>query len=159
MISKILRFAQQDVWRMRLDELQGKRFYFVKAARIAILSFREFTNDICSLRASALTFYTLLSIIPVFAMAFGIAKGFGLQNLIERQIMTQLKGQEEVAKWIINFAYSFLENTQGEKIKYLYIAIIELNNVTAEHHCTSCKYEALKQIYRIPQLEKVHRLS
>lgn len=98
---------------MRLDELQGKRFYFVKAARIAILSFREFTNDICSLRASALTFYTLLSIIPVFAMAFGIAKGFGLQNLIERQIVIQLKGQEEVAKWIISFAYSFLENTQG----------------------------------------------
>ena len=124
MISKIVRFAQQDLWRMRLGELKGKKFYLVKASRIAILSFRGFSDDICSLRASALTFYTLLSIIPVFAMAFGIAKGFGLQNLIERQIMTQLKGQEEVAKWIINFAYSFLENTQGGIIAGIGVVVL-----------------------------------
>jgi membrane protein len=55
----------------------------------------------------------LLSIVPVFAMAFGIAKGFGLENAIEKQVMTQLKGQEEVARWIISFAHSFLQNTQG----------------------------------------------
>jgi len=124
MISKILRFARQDVWRMRLSELKGKEFYFVKISRIAVLSFREFSSDICSLRASALTFYTLLSIIPVFAMAFGIAKGFGLQNLIERQIMTQLKGQEEVAKWIISFAYSFLENTQGGVVAGIGVVVL-----------------------------------
>ncbi len=124
MISKILRFAQQDVWRMRLSELKGKDFYFVKISRIAVLSFREFSNDICSLRASALTFYTLLSIIPVFAMAFGIAKGFGLENLIERQIMTQLRGQEEVAKWIINFAYTFLQNTQGGVVAGIGVVVL-----------------------------------
>ncbi len=109
---------------MRLGELKGKQFYFVKAARIVVLSFREFSNDIASLRASALTFYTLLSIIPFFALAFGIAKGFGLENLIEHQIMIQLEGQEEVAKWIISFAYSFLENTQGGVIAGIGVVVL-----------------------------------
>ena len=37
-----------------------------------------------SLRASALTFYTLLSVIPVAAIAFAIAKGFGLDQNLEQ---------------------------------------------------------------------------
>lgn len=124
MLAKMVQFAREDVWRIRLSEQKGKDFYLVKFARMTILSVRGFINDNCSLRASALTFYTLLSIIPIFAMAFGIAKGFGLQNAIERQIMLQLKGQEEVAKWLISFAYSFLHNTQGGIIAGIGVAVL-----------------------------------
>ena len=46
-------------------------------------------------------------------MAFGIAQGFGLEKAVERQLLEELKGQEEVARWIVNFAYSFLRTTKG----------------------------------------------
>ena len=124
MFAKMLQFAEHDLWRIRLSELKGRKLFLIKLARIIILSVRGFTKDKCSFRASALTFYTLLSIIPIFAMAFGIAKGFGLENAIERQIMIQLQGQEEVAKWIINFAYSFLENTQGGVVAGIGVAVL-----------------------------------
>ena len=51
------------------------------------ISGREFVRDRCSLQASALTLYTLLSIVPVMAMAFGIAKGFGFQKYLETRIL------------------------------------------------------------------------
>lgn len=124
MFSKILQFAERDLWRIRLSELKGTKLFLVRLSRIIVLSVRGFTNDKCSWRASALTFYTLLSIIPIFAMAFGIAKGFGLENAIERQIMIQLQGQEEVAKWIIDFAYSFLENTKGGVVAGIGVAVL-----------------------------------
>ena len=65
------------------------------------------------LRASALTFYSLLSIVPVFAMAFGVAKGFGFQNAFERELLLRFQGQEEVIAWVGQFTRSLLENTKG----------------------------------------------
>ena len=65
---------------------------------------RGFDEDKCQLRASALTFYSLLSIVPVVAMAFGIAKGFGFEKLLEAQLLGRFPGQQEVIAQIIDFA-------------------------------------------------------
>lgn len=124
MLSKITQFVKDDIWRIRSSELKGARHLPVRLLRVIILSVRGFLGDKCSLQASALTFYTMLSIIPIFAMAFGIAKGFGLENAIEREIVGHLKGQEEVARWLINFAYSFLENTQGGVIAGIGVVVL-----------------------------------
>lgn len=124
MLAKVTQFLQDDIWRIRSSELHGPKFFVIKVLRVFILSIRGFIGDNCSLQASALTFYTLLSIIPIFAMAFGIAKGFGLDSAIEREILVHLKGQEEVAKWLINFAYSFLENTQGGVVAGIGVVVL-----------------------------------
>jgi membrane protein len=78
-----------------------------------ILAFRGFDEDRCLLRASSLTFYTLLSIVPVVAMFFGVAKGFGFERLLEKQLFERFPGQEEILSQVINFANSMLEQTRG----------------------------------------------
>ena len=112
-INRILDFFTKDLWRIRPDTLPRMQSILIKPLRIVILAFRGFDEDKCSLRASALTFYTLLSIVPLFAMAFGVAKGFGLEKLLEREVLDGLKGQEEIATQILNFSHSMLENTRG----------------------------------------------
>ena len=76
---------------MKLAEHSFLIRVIVKTVRIAILSFRYFMKNNCMLRASALTYYTLLSIIPVAALAFAIAKGFGcdeIGRMLERNGVT-----------------------------------------------------------------------
>jgi membrane protein len=80
--------------------------------------------DKCELRASALTFYSLLSIVPVVALAFAVAKGFGVEKILGDQLMAKMQGQEEVAERIIGFAQSFLENTKGGAIAGVGIALL-----------------------------------
>ena len=77
------------------------------------ISFQEFVRDRCSLQASALTLYTLLSIVPVMAMAFGIAKGFGFQKYLETRILTLFAGQEQVIQNVLAFSVNLLERTKG----------------------------------------------
>jgi membrane protein len=116
MVSKfgdISRFLQRDLWNLRLADLPPTRAAALRALRIAAIVGRRFTRDQCHLRASALTLFTLLSIVPMLAMAFGIAKGFGLQDAIERETLRRLAGQEEVARWIMDFAHTLLETTRG----------------------------------------------
>jgi membrane protein len=92
--------------------------------RVLTVAVHEFFRDQCMLRASALTFYTLLSIVPVLAVIFGIAKGFGLEKILERELLEQLSGQEQTLKHILTFAHNMLENTKGGLIAGVGVAVM-----------------------------------
>jgi membrane protein len=114
--AKIIDFIRVGIWRIRAKDLSRKKYFFIKQLRILLLAIRGFAKDKCSLNASALTFYSILSIVPVVAMAFGIAKGFGFQKLLEKQLLQKFQGQEEVMNRVVAFANSLLENTKGHMI-------------------------------------------
>ncbi len=78
MLSKFLKFLNTDIWRMRLDNYTRPKSFLINQLRVIALAVRGFQENSCNFRASALTFFSLLSIVPVIAMMFGIAKGFGL---------------------------------------------------------------------------------
>lgn len=124
MLSKLIKFISDDVWRLRLRDLTKVKSFLIKQLRIVLLTLREFNKDRCQLRASALTFYSLLSIVPVVAMAFGVAKGFGFQKMLEKQLLEKFPGQEDVLVQIFDFARNLLENTQGGLIAGIGIAVL-----------------------------------
>ena len=100
------------------------KYFLIKQLRILVLATRGFGQDQCPLRASALTFYSILSIVPVVAMAFGIAKGFGFQEILENQLMEKFSGQEDVMIRVVDFAHSLLENTKGGMIVGIGIIVL-----------------------------------
>ena len=130
-LQRIKDFLSYDLWRIRSRKLPPRKSFLIRQLRMLILAFRGFDEDKCSLRASALTYYSLMSVVPMAAMAFGIAKGFGLQKLLEREIMEQFRGQEEVIARVMEFARSMLETTRGGLIvgvgvAFLFYLIIKL---------------------------------
>jgi len=112
-ISSFIAFIKDDIWRVRLKDLPRKQSFLIKQLRVFLLSVRGFAEDKCQLRASALTFYSLISIVPVAAMAFGVAKGFGFEKRLEKQLLEQFQGQEAIITRVIDFAHSLLINTKG----------------------------------------------
>src|SRR5215216_2626597 len=72
-----------------------------------------FIEDDCYSKASALTFYCLLSIVPVLAVLFGIAKGFGFEKTLEIEIYQRFSEQQEFTSRLIEFAKLWLTNAQG----------------------------------------------
>lgn len=113
MLSKINSFLDTDIWRIRLADYPRKKSFLLQQLRIIALALRGYRENSCKFRASALTFYSLLSIVPVIAMLFGVAKGFGLESRVEAEILARFRGQEEVAQKIVAFANSLLANAQG----------------------------------------------
>ena len=123
-ISAYKTFLQADIWRMRADKVERRKLYWLSPLRIFLLASRRFTEDRCELRASALTFYSLLSIVPVVAMAFGVAKGFGLEKVLEAQLIEKFEGQPEMAERILGFARTLLENTKGGAIAGVGVVVL-----------------------------------
>ncbi|MBT3182280.1 MAG: YihY/virulence factor BrkB family protein, partial [Deltaproteobacteria bacterium] len=112
-VSSIIKFIKTDIWRLRISSLSKGKSFWIRRLRIVLLALRGFNENRCSLKASALTYYSLLSIVPLVAMAFAISKGFGFEKLLEKQIYSTFAGQDEIAKQIMAFAHSFLESAGG----------------------------------------------
>jgi membrane protein len=120
----LIDYLRTGIWQFPLAAVKQPKAFVIRVLRILLLTIRDFAVDNCAIRASSLTFYTLLSIVPVAAMAFGIAKGFGFEKLLEKQVLDSFAGQEEVILKIIDFAHSLLENTQGGLIAGIGIVLL-----------------------------------
>ncbi len=123
-LSETVQFLNADIWRLQAHKLPPRRSLWITQLRILLLAVRRFNLDRCELRASALTFYFLLSIVPVVALAFAVAKGFGVEKILGEQLMAKMQGQEDVAERIIGFAQSMLENTRGGAIAGVGIVLL-----------------------------------
>jgi membrane protein len=65
-----------------------------------------------------------MSIVPILAMGFGIAKGFGVDKYLEKQLLENLQGQEEVIGKLIDFSSSLLERTGGGLIAGIGVIVL-----------------------------------
>lgn len=125
-ITTAIEFITVDIWRLRLEDLPFGKSFAVKQLRIMLLTLRGFDEDKCFSRASSLTFNTLLSIVPVAAILFGVAKGFGFETMLKRELFEKIPGeaQQEVLLWVFEFAESLLEVTKGGVIAGIGIVIL-----------------------------------
>ena len=123
MVAKVIKFITTDIWRIRLKELSRGKYFLIKQIRIILVALRGFGEDKCQLRASALTFYSLLAFVPMLAMAFGIAKGFGFEEFLQKEIM-KLPLEAEVMERVIEFANSLLGSAKGGLIAGIGVALL-----------------------------------
>jgi membrane protein len=123
-LGKINASVQTLVWRTDLTSVTTVQRNFIRAFRATTVAIRCFTKHQCPLKASALTFYTLLSIVPVVAMLFGVAKGFGLEKRMEAELRSNLSYNQEMIAYVVDFAASMLENTKGGLIAGLGVVIL-----------------------------------
>lgn len=114
MIQKIKEYFREGLWQppAKTEETNIK-IRLTPYLKILTLSTQAFIKDNGTLRASALTLYTLLSIVPIIAMLFGIAKGFGFEQLLEQQLLEQIPEQNALIEKIFDMAKNMLDSTKG----------------------------------------------
>lgn len=113
MIDRIKEVFTKEFWSLKNVTASPRKRYLFKQIRIFSIAIKGFSEDRVQVRASALTYYTMLSIVPIFAMAFGIAKGFNIDALLTKYIQETFASQEAVATYIQEFAETYLLNIKG----------------------------------------------
>ena len=116
MISRVIDFFKTGIWEIRLKDLPPLQALLIKYLRIILLASRGFLRDNGQKTASVLTYYSLLNVVPVVAVAFAMAKAFGLEKLIEKQILQmadKANWQADITSQIITFSHRLLEQAKG----------------------------------------------
>ncbi len=116
MMSSIIHFFKMGIWEIRLKDTPPIKAFFVKYLRIMLLAAQGFFRDHCQKTASVLTYYSLLNVVPVVAVAFAISKGFGLEKMIEKQILQMAEKanwQADITSQILAFSHNLLDQAKG----------------------------------------------
>ena len=78
-----------------------------------LLAIEFFTTRRVIDMAAALTYSTLLALVPILAVVFGVARGFGYNKYIEVWFRDTLSSQPHAADAIISFVNSYLVHTKS----------------------------------------------
>lgn len=113
LIDRGRNFLEHELWEMDATDKPWWRRTVINQGQILALVVRGFIADGCMLRASALTFTTLLSLVPLLALVFSVLKGFGVQNELEPLLLEQLAvgGGEAVTKIV-----EYINNTNVARL-------------------------------------------
>src|SRR4030042_3451791 len=122
--SRIIHFLTVDIWKIQQRDFSRAMWLLIGQIRILVVALRGLAEDQIQLRASALTFNSLLSVVPLAAVVFGIAKGFGLDKALERYLVEDLQMHGEVVTRIIDFSRTLLETTKGGLIAGIGVIVL-----------------------------------
>jgi len=112
-INQLWKFLTEDIWHdpdKEISRVRKSLYFSIKAVYLCI---DRFIEDRLIVKASALTYSTLLAIVPILAILFAVARGFGFDRMMEGQIRISLAGQGQVADYIIQFVNRYLSQTKN----------------------------------------------
>ncbi len=103
-------FLINGLWQPTTGRLFGLLYGTV---RRLLLTTKLFFRERMQFRASALTYSSLLAVVPLLAIIFAVAKGFGLSEFLQQSMRENLSLNPEAADTIIGFVQSYLSNAKG----------------------------------------------
>lgn len=106
-------FIQVGIWQVPASGVSSVRSLFYSILKKLILTIRFFTAKRVVSQAAALTYSTLLAIVPILAVVFAIARGFGFNKYIELWFRDAFKSQPQAADIIVEFVNSYLVHTKS----------------------------------------------
>lgn len=124
LFKRVTHFLTHNLWRVRLDKLNKKQGFLVRQVRVFSLAINGFNEDKCLLKATALTYYTLFSIVPIIALAFAIAKGFGFEQSLQQDLLLKFQDQKDILTQAFVYADKMLANTKGGLIAGVGIVLL-----------------------------------
>ena len=124
MALQLSKFIQEDIWMMSDKNLSLVQRTGINIIKTILLAIQGFKYDDCPLRASALTLYTLLSIVPVIALLFGVAKGFGFEKKLEEHLLEQASEHDTMMLQLIEFSQNMLSSTKGGVVAGIGIIVL-----------------------------------
>ena len=112
-VKNIINFFEKDLWRISEGDVSPFRFLWLEVLKKVVLAIRFFTAKRVLQKAAALTYSTLLAIVPIMAVVFAIARGFGYSRFIEVWFRQAFESQPQAAEVIIGFVNSYLVHTKS----------------------------------------------
>ncbi|MGE4489005.1 MAG: YihY/virulence factor BrkB family protein [Kiritimatiellales bacterium] len=135
LIATIRRFLERDLWSLEPASLSKARRRGLKFLRVCALVVKGFREDNCPIHASALTFTSVMALVPFLVILFAIAKGLGFEVASERLTMWAMQtGQptiQKIAQTLLNTIASASTTALGGfgTALFLYAAIKMLSSI------------------------------
>ena len=125
MIRKIIQYITHDIWVKKEHEYKSRKMrWAVRQFKVFLFTAQGFAEHSILVKSAALTFYTLMSLVPIAALVFGIAKGFSLETKLNSYLYAEFPQYGAVIDQVIEFANAMLQRTRGGLIASVGLVVL-----------------------------------
>ncbi len=142
-----------QIWNIDDVKLSAPKRWMLRIVKRLIIVVESFMRNNLMGHSSALTYSSMLAAVPVLAIVFAVARGFGFGSLIEERLRESLEVSPEIADTVFSFVDSYLAHTHGGVfigaglILLLYTLISLTTNIEVAFN-TIWKVKMSRNIYR-----------
>lgn len=111
--QRLQQFFRRTMWEQDMDALQWWQALGLRTLQRIYLTIDAFLRLRLMSFASALTYSTLLAIVPLLTLIFMMARGFGYHTLLEAEIRQHIVADPEVLDRVFEFVNSYLTYTKS----------------------------------------------
>ena len=112
MIHKLKRFFSEDIWAMELKELSKAKARFIKYIKVLVITVKTFSQQQVAPRANALSFLSMMAVVPFIALVFAITGGLGLSGRLKDFMYSNFGGSESI-DMILQSAQNIIDTAQS----------------------------------------------
>jgi len=123
-IKQIHYFFNITLWQEPPKQVNILFRWLIDSVRVSFIVIRELTKGELNLRAMSLVFTTLLSLVPLIAVAFSVLKAFGVHNQLEPFLLSALEPLGPQGAEITNNIIGFVQNIKVGVLGSLGVAML-----------------------------------
>lgn len=109
LINRITVFVTKDIWSFELYQKGPLRRAVANVVKVAVIAVRTFLDDKVMTKAAALTYSTLFAIVPILALIFAVARGFGFENIVTSLLQNGIIGENESLNAVMQFIDGYMQ--------------------------------------------------
>lgn len=134
LVDRLRAFFTEGIWAVRVGDLRRGQALLYRASRVGYSTIRGFFANRLTIRAAALTYYSVLSIVPFLAFAFAVLKGFGVYaSFIGKTVHPYLQetfGANPALLGSIERILQFVDRTDVSKLGALGLLVLVYTSVS-----------------------------
>ncbi len=123
-MRKFRKLFLEDIWEYGRNDLSKTHYSLLGILRIVVMAVHGFRESKCRLWASALTYFSVFALVPITALAFGIAKGFGLDVLLKDELYEKFSDFEYQLNYVFEYSNRLLDTTKGGMIAGIGVVLL-----------------------------------
>lgn len=110
-IKSIVDFFTHGIWQKEKGDV--KQWWLIRLAKVILFTLKSSNRHDTAIRSAALAFYTVMSLVPILAIAFAVVKGFGLDEYFTGLLYDQFPDHTSIVDILMGFVDNLLARTRG----------------------------------------------
>lgn len=102
-------FLTKDIWSFEISQKGPLRRAIGNTVKVIVIAIRTFLDDKVMTKAAALTYSTLFAIVPILALIFAVARGFGFENIVTSLLEKGIIGENDSLNAVMQFIDGYMQ--------------------------------------------------
>ena len=116
---KLIHFFAEEIWDIELEELSKAKARFIKYVKVAIITAKTYAQQKIGPQAVALSYFSVMALVPFMAIVFAITGGLGLDGLLKEYLYANFSSSQVMIDNVLSFSQNIINTAQSGWMGFL----------------------------------------